>query len=147
MITLQVLNAHGNRRAPRKVLMQAVHAALRGEGVRDAAIGIICLNDRQCRRLNRKHLGHDYATDVISFPLEKSPVLEGEVYVNLDRARQQARDFGVSPLHELARLAIHGTLHLTGCDDRTPSLAARMHAREDRYLVRLFGGHAHTGTS
>jgi probable rRNA maturation factor len=146
MITLQVLNAHGNRRAPRKVLMHAVHAALRGEGVRDAAIGIICLNDRQCRRLNKKHLGHDYATDVISFPLEVSGAGR-EVYVNLDRARQQARDYGVSPLHELARLAIHGTLHLTGCADRTPSLAARMHAREDRYLVRLFGGHAHTGNS
>ena len=91
MITLQVLNAHGRRRAPRTVLMRAAHAALRGEGVRNASIGIVCLNDRQCRRLNRKHLGHDYTTDVLSFPLEQSPALEGEVYVNLDRARQQRR--------------------------------------------------------
>lgn len=147
MITLQVLNAHGRRRAPRTVLMRAARAALRGEGVRNASIGIVCLNDRQCRRMNRKHLGHDTTTDVLSFPLEQSPVLEGEVYVNLDRARQQARDFGVSPLHELARLVIHGTLHLTGYDDRTPRQATRMHAREDRYLVRLFAGRTHTGIS
>lgn len=145
MITLQVLNAHGSRRAPRMVLMRAAHAALRGEGVRNASIGIVCLNDRQCRRLNRKHLGHDHTTDVLSFPLEKSPVLEGEVYVNLDRAQQQARDFGVSPLHELARLVIHGTLHLTGYDDRTQRQATRMHAREDRYLVRMFAGRTRRG--
>jgi len=145
MITVQVLNAHGSRRAPRTQMMRAADAALRGEGVRNACIGIVCLNDRQCRQLNRKFLGHDYTTDVLSFPLETSPVLEGEVYVNLDRARQQAGDFGVRPLHELARLVIHGTLHLTGYDDRTPRQAARMHAREDRVLVRLFGGHTHTG--
>ena len=138
MITLQVLNAHGSRRAPRTVLMQAARAALRGEGVRNASIGIVCLNNRQCRQLNRKHLGHDYATDVLSFPLENTPVLEGEVYINLDRAREQARDYGVSPLHELARLVIHGTLHLAGFDDRTPARAARMHAREDQVLARIF---------
>jgi rRNA maturation RNase YbeY len=141
MITLQVLNAHGRRRAPRTVLMQAARAALRGEGVRHASIGIVCLNNRQCRQLNRKHLGHDYATDVLSFPLENAPVLEGEVYINLDRAREQARDYGVSPLHELARLVIHGTLHLAGFDDRTPARAARMHAREDQLLARIFTRH------
>jgi rRNA maturation RNase YbeY len=147
MITLHVQNAHGSRRAPRTVLARAARAALRGEGVRNATIGIVCLNNLQCRRLNRKHLGHDYATDVISFPLEESPVLEGEVYLNLDRARQQARDFGVSPLHELARLVIHGTLHLTGFDDRTRTQAARMHAREDRYLARVFARRSSMGIS
>jgi probable rRNA maturation factor len=146
MITLHVQNAHGSRRAPRMVLTRAARVALRGEGVRNATIGIVCLNNRQCRRLNRKHLGHDYATDVISFPLEEAP-LEGEVYLNLDRARQQARDFGVSPHHELARLVIHGTLHLTGFDDRTPARAARMHAREDRYLARLFARRTSMGIS
>ncbi len=144
MIILQVLNAHGRRRAPRTVLKRAAREALRGEGVRNASIGIVCLNDRQCRRLNKKYLGHDYTTDVLSFPLEKSPSLEGEVYVNMDRARIQAQDFGVTPLHELARLVIHGTLHLTGSDDRTPARAARMHAREDRYLARVFKRHTQT---
>ena len=66
------------------------------------------------------------------------------MYVNLDRARQQARDYGVSPLGtKLARLVIHGTLHLTGYDDRTPRQAARMQAARGPVPRPLFA-RAHT---
>ena len=137
MITVQVVNAHGSRRMPRALLVDAVRTALEGEGVRTATISIVGVNDRRCRRLNRTFLGHDYVTDVISFPLEEVPLLEGEIYINLDRARVQAGEYRVSTRHELARLAIHGTLHLTGHDDRTRAQAARMHGREDAVLTRM----------
>lgn len=138
MISVQVVNAHGVRRMPRGLLGDAVRLALRERGVRHAAVTVVGVNNRQCRRMNRTFLGHDYVTDVISFPLEEVPHLEGEVYVNLDRARVQAGEYRVSTRHELARLAIHGVLHLTGIDDRTRVQAGRMHAREDRVLARLF---------
>lgn len=137
MITVQVVNAHGSRRMPRALLVDAVRTALEGEGVRTATISIVGVNDRRCRRLNRTFLGHDYVTDVISFPLEEVPLLEGEIYINLDRARVQAGEYNISTRHELARLAIHGTLHLTGYDDRTRAQAARMHGREDAVLTRM----------
>lgn len=137
MIDVQVVNAHGTRRMPRRLLAEAVRCALAGEGIGSAAISIVGVNNRRCRRLNRTYLGHDYVTDVISFPLEEVPRLEGEIYINLDRARVQADDYRVSTRQELARLAIHGTLHLTGFDDRTRAAAARMHAREDTVLARL----------
>ena len=137
MITVQVVNAHGSRRMPRALLVDAVRTTLEGEGVRTATISIVGVNDRRCRRLNRTFLGHDYVTDVISFPLEEVPLLEGEIYINLDRARVQAGEYSVSTRHELARLAIHGTLHLTGYDDRTRAQAARMHGREDAVLTRM----------
>lgn len=146
MIAVQVVNAHGRRRVRRKRLGSAVRSVLKGEGVRHAAIGVVCINDRACRRLNRTFLGHDHVTDVISFPIETRPHLEGEVYVNLDRAHLQAREYNVSPSHEIARLVIHGTLHLAGYEDRTPVLARRMHLREDAYLARLFGGRRLQGT-
>jgi rRNA maturation RNase YbeY len=145
MITVQVVNAHGSRRMPRTLLVDAVRTALEGEGVRTAVISIVGVGDRRCRRLNRTFLGHDYVTDVISFPLEDVPRLEGEIYINLDRARVQAGEYSVSTRHELARLAIHGTLHLTGFDDRTRAQAVRMHAREDVVLARLYRRRAKRG--
>lgn len=137
MISVQVVNAHGTRRMPRALLVDAVRTALEAEGRHSANISIVGVNDRRCRRLNRTFLGHDYVTDVISFPLEETPQLEGEIYINLDRARVQAGEYSVSTRHELARLAIHGTLHLTGYDDRTRAQAVRMHGREDAVLARL----------
>jgi rRNA maturation RNase YbeY len=88
--------------------------------------------------MNRRFLGHAYATDVISFPLGEGDAVEGELYVNLDRARVQARHYGVTRTHELVRLVVHGTLHLTGYDDRLPEDRRRMRQREDFYLARLF---------
>ena len=85
-----------------------------------------------------RYLNHDYATDVISFPLENGAVLEGEVYVNLDRARAQARVYGVSFSNEVARLVIHGTLHLVGYDDSTEKKAERMKAEEDYHVHYWF---------
>jgi probable rRNA maturation factor len=147
MITVHVVNAHGSRRIPRRLLADAVRSALSAEHVRQAAISVIGVNNRRCRRLNRTFLGHDYVTDVISFPLEDAPRLEGEIYINLDRARVQAGEYRVSTRHELARLAIHGTLHLTGYDDRTRADAARMHAREDVVLARMSRRRAITGAA
>ena len=89
MIDVQVVNAHGSRRMPRRLLVEAVRSALIGEGVRSAVINVVGVNDKRCQRLNRTFLGHDYVTDVISFPLEDVPRLEGEIYINLDRARVQ----------------------------------------------------------
>jgi rRNA maturation RNase YbeY len=70
--------------------------------------------------------------------LEIRPALDGEVYVNLDRARKQARDYSVSFGNEVARLVIHGTLHLAGFDDSAPRTAARMKAEEDRQVQYWF---------
>lgn len=73
-------------------------------------------NDNQLRRLNREFLGHDYATDVLSFPaLEKNGNL-GELAISVERAQAQAREFGHSLLDEMQILILHGLLHLTGMD-------------------------------
>ncbi len=110
----------------------------RGEGCGAGEIGVICVGDGLSRRMNRRFLGHEYATDVISFPLGEGDAVEGELYVNLDRARVQARQYGVTRTHELVRLVVHGTLHLTGYDDRLPEDRKRMREREDFYLARMF---------
>jgi rRNA maturation RNase YbeY len=106
--------------------------------VRDARVSIVFIDSRYSRRINRRYLNHDSVTDVISFPLETGALLEGEVYVNLDRARVQAREYGVSFSNEVARLVIHGTLHLVGFEDSTEKKALGMKAEEDRHLQYWF---------
>jgi rRNA maturation RNase YbeY len=88
--------------------------------------------------MNRRWLRHEGPTDVISFTLERHSPLEGEIYVNLDRARRQAREYHVRFAHEVARLVVHGALHLTGMDDRTGAQRRRMRRHEDALLARWF---------
>ena len=115
-----------------------------GERVAHATLRVIGIDSRTCRKLNREFLGHDYVTDVLAFSLGEGMRFEGEIYINLDRAQQQAAEYGVSPTHERARLVIHGVLHLIGYDDRTTRQSKRMRAREDHYLQRLITRHGGT---
>lgn len=101
---------------------------------------MVFVGSRRCRRLNRDWLGHDEVTDVISFPLGEAERVEGEVYVNLDRARTQSRAYGVPEREEVARLVAHGVLHLAGYDDRTVREARRMREAEDRTLAAVRRG-------
>ena len=139
MLAINVFNAHGKRRMSVKTTAGYVKRVLRSAQIRDARISVIFVNSRYCREINRKYLRHDYVTDVISFPLAEKPVLEGEVYVNLDRARSQSREYGVNVGNEAARLVIHGVLHLVGFDDATESKRALMKSEEDRHLRFWFG--------
>jgi rRNA maturation RNase YbeY len=147
MIAVAVYVTHRRRRLDRVRTVRAVRSALRAERVETGKVTVIGISDPVCRRMNRRFLGHDYTTDVISFPLGTAGKLEGEVYVNLDRAHVQARVYGVTPGHEAARLVIHGTLHLAGYDDRTPAKARRMRRQEDQILSRVFPGRSRTGRS
>jgi probable rRNA maturation factor len=81
-------------------------------------VTVVLTTDRKIHQLNRDWLGRDRPTDVLSFRLDacepgRLPLL-GEVYVSRDRARQQAREQGVTVHAELCRLVLHGLLHLSG---------------------------------
>lgn len=138
MIRVQVFNAHPHYRLGHVAVQRYVRRTLRTAGAPGANVSVVFLNSRSTRKLNREYLGHDSNTDVISFCLEEGVNLEGEVYVNLDRARTQARTYGVSFWNEVARLVIHGTLHLLGYDDRTPRLREEMRKEEDGQVRHWF---------
>jgi rRNA maturation RNase YbeY len=138
MIRVQVFNAHVRYRLARTPVVKYVNRVVRGEKHRNADVSVIFIDSRTCRKLNKKYLNHDSVTDVISFELPGGPSLEGEVYVNLDRAREQARSYKVSFSNEVARLVIHGTLHLTGYMDVTSLGRKQMQGLENRYLKYWF---------
>ena len=118
-----------------------VKTVLRAEGIDDALISIAFVTRRAMAALNRRHLGRAGATDVIAFGLTRAdpkvPVI-GDVYIAPDVARAQAREHGVGVREEIARLAVHGTLHVLGHDhpegdDRTRSA---MWSRQETLLAR-----------
>jgi probable rRNA maturation factor len=135
-LDLVVSHQHRRRRFPRRETLRTVRAVLKGEGVSTGALSIVFVGSRFIRSINRKYLAHDAVTDVIAFSLGERREAQGEIYVNLDRAATQARQYGVSAANETRRLIIHGLLHLLGYDDRTAHQKRTMSIREDRYLAR-----------
>lgn len=121
-----------------RFLTGAAERVLRGERVRRAEISLVFVSDRRIRRINADFLGHDYATDVITFPLEDPPVREAEIYISAESARRNARRYQAAFREEIARLVIHGILHLCGFDDAPGAPKERMRRREERYLRALF---------
>lgn len=108
------------------------------------ALSVAVVTDAEIRRLNRRFLGHDRATDVLSFRLDGGPAGKrgflGEVVVSADTAAREARRRRLPPGEELLRYVAHGILHLLGYDDRKPRDRARMWARQERELRRFSGG-------
>jgi probable rRNA maturation factor len=117
-------------------------AVLRSERVRDALVSIAFVSPREIARLNKRHLRHTGPTDVISFALRgarnggRQPIV-GDIYIAPDVARENAARFAGGVREELARLVVHGTLHVLGHDhpqgsDRTRS---PMWRRQERLLA------------
>jgi probable rRNA maturation factor len=121
-------------------LAELARLVLHAEGVPHAMLSITLVSSRSMARLNRQHLGHRGATDVITFALgdDGSGVLVGDIYICPDVARVQARRWGVGMREELARLVVHGTLHACGWDHPTDEEreASAMWTRQERLLAR-----------
>jgi rRNA maturation RNase YbeY len=131
---IEVINAHPRTRLRRSEIADGVARALNGEKVPRAQVNVVLVSDEELLQMNRTHLEHDYYTDVITFTLEEEP-LEGEIYISVDRAREQAAEYGVGLYEEVRRLAIHGALHLAGHNDATEGEREAMRRLEDRYLA------------
>jgi probable rRNA maturation factor len=124
----------------RSRIVEIARVALRSERVREARLSIAFVDNRRMALLNRRHLGHRGATDVISFELGRQarggPLL-GDIYIGPEVARRNAIDNGVSLREELTRLVVHGVLHVIGLDH--PEGDARRHSpmwRKQERLVR-----------
>lgn len=104
------------------------------ESPKEGEINIVFTDDKFIRKLNTIFLKHKWVTDVISFPLSDNKKIEGEIYINLQQARRQAKEYSCTFKSEIQRLIIHGVLHLIGYKDVTQRTKKRMSALEDKYL-------------
>lgn len=108
------------------------------EKLEAGVINIIFCNDDYLLDLNQKFLDRDTLTDVIAFDYrEEGNEVSGDVFISIERIRDNASQLKQSLDHELNRVIIHGILHLCGYADKTPGQKAAMTAKEDKYLSLL----------
>jgi len=102
----------------RQRVAELARAVLAAEGVRDASLSIAFVRPSAIAAINREHLGHTGPTDVISFPIAAAggAPLGGDIYISPDVAARNAVEHGVGTREEIARLVVHGTLHVLGHD-------------------------------
>jgi probable rRNA maturation factor len=97
-------------------------------------ITIIFCSDDYLLEVNREHLKHDYYTDIITFDYSDFPTVSGDLFISVDRVKENASDFNVSFEHELHRVIIHGFLHLCGYFDKTNEDEILMRSKENQAL-------------
>ena len=101
------------------------------------AINFIFCSDNYLLDMNVKFLNHNTLTDVITFDSSVGNAVSGDVFISVERVRDNAKDFSDTFLMELYRVIIHGILHLCGYKDKTPEDTAIMRSKEDFYLSLL----------
>ena len=107
------------------------------EGKACGEIVYIFLGDEELLTMNRSFLKHDYYTDIITFDNSGGELISGDIYISVDRVRENALAFKESFESELLRVMAHGVLHLIGYRDKTPLEVADMRKAEDR-SIKLF---------
>jgi probable rRNA maturation factor len=137
-LEVEVSDTQGHLRVDPEALARLARGVLAGEGIRQASISIALVDDATIQAMNRRHLAHDWPTDVISFRLSEPDdlALAGELVVSAEMAGTTAREAGVDPWAELALYVVHGLLHLCGFDDSTDDEVARIRRRENEILFR-----------
>ncbi|GAB5555707.1 MAG: rRNA maturation RNase YbeY [Saprospiraceae bacterium] len=102
-------------------------------------LSYIFCSDAYLHNINLEYLNHDTLTDIITFPYLTPPDVEGDIFISIERVRENAQTFKVPFEQELRRVIIHGVLHLCGQADKTEAEAAEMRRKEEEAL-RMFQG-------
>ena len=109
------------------------------EGKSLSEISIILCSDDYLLEVNRQYLNHNYYTDVITFDYSEETAISGDIFISIDRVKENAQSFATKMVDELHRIIVHGILHLLGYTDKTIGAKEEMTSKEDFYLsLRAF---------
>lgn len=100
-------------------------------------INYVFCDDKYLYKLNVEFLNHDTLTDIISFDYSVGKIIQGDIFISVERVNDNAKDFKVSFEDELHRVIIHGVLHYCGYKDKTDVDAKLMREKENYYLSQL----------
>ena len=123
--------------AERRRLRSFIDRLFQRKGKRLEALSYIFCSDQHLLEINRKFLNHDYYTDILTFNLSALPkTIEGEIYISVDRVRENAKNHKCTIREELHRVIFHGALHLCGYKDKSEKEKKSMTAAENECLRR-----------
>ena len=104
------------------------------EGKQLEEVNLIFMSDDDLLEMNRTHLDHDYYTDIITFDYCEDDLILGDLFISVDRVKDNASEFNVSFGEELKRVCVHGVLHLCGYGDKSEEDEKLMRSKENQML-------------
>ena len=120
------------------IIKKWIAATIVSEGYKLEELNFILCSDEYLLRINQDFLQHDDYTDVITFDnSEELKTIIGDIFISLERIKENAIEFNSTVIKELCRVIIHGTLHLLGYKDKTKAAKTLMTEKEDFYLAKL----------
>ncbi len=97
-------------------------------------INLIFTSDEYLLEMNKEHLGHEYYTDIITFNYNEGIKISGDLFISVERVKENATHYDVDFLQELRRVVAHGVLHLIGFNDKSEEEEREMRLREEEAL-------------
>ena len=123
----------------RTQLKRFIESIFKSEKRRLGVLNYVFCSDRTLRKINRQYLKHDSYTDIITFDLSETPgLINGEIYISVDRVKDNSRNLNEYFSKELVRVIFHGALHLCGYNDSTKTEVLKMRKIEEYYLKDYF---------
>jgi rRNA maturation RNase YbeY len=111
-------------------------ATAKKEGANIKGLNYVFCSDTYLLEMNQSYLNHDTYTDIITFDNSETEVeIQGDIFISVDRVRENAQTFGINEQDELHRVMIHGLLHLLGYGDKSKAEKAKMTEKENYYLA------------
>lgn len=130
----------------RSELKQFILETFKSANKNIASLQCIFCSDDYLLAINRQHLQHDYYTDIITFNLGTEKNIEAEIYISIERVKENAQLLQASFKEELHRVIFHGVLHLLGHKDKLKIEKQNMRREEDRLLQLYFNKNKHSST-
>jgi probable rRNA maturation factor len=114
---------------------QWIKTTIEAEGYTLKELNYIFCSDQYLLQINQQYLDHDTYTDIVTFDnSEKKGIIEGDIFISIDRIRENAVKFNSGEVNELHRVIVHGALHLLAYQDKNPESKKIMTSKEDHYL-------------
>ncbi|MBZ9652850.1 rRNA maturation RNase YbeY [Psychroflexus montanilacus] len=111
-----------------------LESVIKSEGMEAGEVNYIFCSDEDLLFMNQRYLDHDTFTDIITFDYSEEDLISAEIYISIDRVKENAKDFKVKFKDELRRVLVHGVLHCCGYGDSTEKLKAEMRALETKKM-------------
>ena len=125
------------KKVRKRQLKKNIQELIVEEGLVTGNISVIFCNDEYLLEINSKYLNHHYYTDIITFNYCNQNIISGDLFISLDRVKENAISFKVKEEVEIQRVVFHGVLHLLGYNDKSVKEKRKMREKEDYYLDKF----------